>query len=154
MLVTQSCSALCDFMNCSPPGFSVHGNLQVRILEWTAIPFSRGTCQPNPGIEPCSPSLKADSLPFELQGSHYLRPWHSNCSLNAVLMNKNVHLTTSLILTFEKYCLRCIIPGKSYLIYPVPKNVQIRISFFFITDKNNLKNQCSYLIRSDMQCLH
>ena len=33
-------------MDCSPPGSSVHGILQARILEWVAIPFSRGSCQP------------------------------------------------------------------------------------------------------------
>ena len=33
-------------MDCSPPGFSVHGILQARILEWIAIPFSRGSSQP------------------------------------------------------------------------------------------------------------
>ena len=39
-LVTQSCLTLCDPMDCSLPGSSVHGILQARILEWTAIPFS------------------------------------------------------------------------------------------------------------------
>ena len=39
--VTQSCLTLCDLMKCSPPGSSVHGILQIRILEWEAIPFSR-----------------------------------------------------------------------------------------------------------------
>ena len=43
VLVTQSCPTLCDPTDCSPPGFSVHGILQVKILEWIAIPFSRGT---------------------------------------------------------------------------------------------------------------
>ena len=43
VLVTQLCPTLCDPMNCSPPGFSVHGILQARILEWIAIPFSRGS---------------------------------------------------------------------------------------------------------------
>ena len=33
-------------MNCSPPGFSVLGILQARILEWVAIPFSQGSSQP------------------------------------------------------------------------------------------------------------
>ena len=37
----QSCLTLCDPMDCSPPGSSVHGILQSRILEWVAIPFSR-----------------------------------------------------------------------------------------------------------------
>ena len=44
--VTQSCLILCDPMDCSPPGYSAHGILQVRILEQVAIPFSRGSSQP------------------------------------------------------------------------------------------------------------
>ena len=44
VLVTQSCPTLCDPMDCSPPGSSVHGILQARILEWVAIPFARGSC--------------------------------------------------------------------------------------------------------------
>ena len=35
------CSTLCDPMGCSPPGSSVHGILQARVLEWAAIPSSR-----------------------------------------------------------------------------------------------------------------
>ena len=46
VLVTQSCPTLCDPMDCSPPGFSVYGILQARMLEWVAIPFSRGSSQP------------------------------------------------------------------------------------------------------------
>ena len=38
----QSCLSLCDPMDCSPPGSSVHGILQARILEWGAISFSKG----------------------------------------------------------------------------------------------------------------
>ena len=41
--VTQSCLTLCDPMYCSLPGFSVHGIFQGRILEWVAVPFSRGS---------------------------------------------------------------------------------------------------------------
>ena len=44
--VTQSCPALCDPMDCSPPGSSVHGTFQARILEWVASPSSRGSSQP------------------------------------------------------------------------------------------------------------
>ena len=40
------CPVLCDTMDCSPPGSSVHGILQARIPEWVAIPFSRGPSQP------------------------------------------------------------------------------------------------------------
>ena len=42
----QSCMILCDPMDCSPPGSSVHGILQARILEWLAMPSSRGSSQP------------------------------------------------------------------------------------------------------------
>ena len=45
-LVAQSCLTLCDPMHCSPPGSSVHGIPQARILEWVAISFSRGSPQP------------------------------------------------------------------------------------------------------------
>ena len=43
MIVAQSCMILCQSMNCSPPGPSVRGILQARILEWVAILFSRGS---------------------------------------------------------------------------------------------------------------
>ena len=41
--VAQSCPTLCDSMDCSPPGSSVPGIFQARILEWVAISFSRGS---------------------------------------------------------------------------------------------------------------
>ena len=43
VLVAQLCLTLCDPMDYSPPGSSVHGILQARILEWVAILFSRGS---------------------------------------------------------------------------------------------------------------
>ena len=45
MLVTQLCPTLCNPMHCSPPGLSVHGISQARILEWVVIPFFRGSSQ-------------------------------------------------------------------------------------------------------------
>ena len=45
-VVVQSCPTLCDPVDCRPPGSSVNGILQVRILEWVAISFSRGSSQP------------------------------------------------------------------------------------------------------------
>ena len=62
MKVAQLCQTLCD-----PMAYTVHGILQVRMLEWVVIvPFSRDL--PNLGIEPRSPTLRADSLPAEPQG--------------------------------------------------------------------------------------
>ena len=53
-------------MDCSPPGSSVHGIFQARVLEWVAISFSRDL--PDPGIEPRSPALQADALLSEPPG--------------------------------------------------------------------------------------
>ena len=61
MLVVQSCLTL--YMDCSLPGSSVHGVLQARILEGVAV-SSPGDL-PDPGIEPGSLALQADSLPSE-----------------------------------------------------------------------------------------
>ena len=44
--ITLSCPRLCDPMDCSPPGSSACGIFQARILEWVAIPFSRGSSPP------------------------------------------------------------------------------------------------------------
>ena len=52
--VTQSCLTLCNPMDCSPPGSSIHGIFQARLLECVAISFSRGASWP--GIEPASPA--------------------------------------------------------------------------------------------------
>ena len=49
-LVAQLCPTLCDPMDCNPPGFSVHGILQARILEWVAI--SRGFSPPRASSRP------------------------------------------------------------------------------------------------------
>ena len=57
--VAQLCPTVCDPVDYSPPGFSVHGILQARILEWVAISFSRGSSQPR------SPALQADALTSE-----------------------------------------------------------------------------------------
>ena len=63
---------------CSPPGSPVHGILQARILEWVAISFSRGSCQPRlKPVSPAFPALQADSFtaePFE-------KPWTSKLHL-------------------------------------------------------------------------
>ena len=44
--VAQLCPTLCNLVDCSPPGSSIHGIFQARILEWVAISFSRGSSRP------------------------------------------------------------------------------------------------------------
>ena len=68
--VTQFSPTLCNSIDCSPPGFSVHGILQARIL--SRLPFSTPGYLPDPGFKPISLSLRhyqADSLPLQLLGN-------------------------------------------------------------------------------------
>ena len=69
VLVIQSCPTVCDPMDCSPPGSSVHGILQARIY-WSGLTFPSPGDLPDPGIEPRSADsfLQADSLPSEPPG--------------------------------------------------------------------------------------
>ena len=64
-LVTQSCLTLYDPLDCSSPGFCVHGILQARILEWVTIPFSRESSQSR---DQTQVSHIAGRLPAEPQG--------------------------------------------------------------------------------------
>ena len=71
----KSCPTLCDPVDCSLPGFSVHGILRARY--WSGLPFPSPGDFPNPGIEPGSPALEADALtseppgkPMQTQGNH------------------------------------------------------------------------------------
>ena len=75
--VAQPCLTLRDPMDYSPPGTSGHAIPQAAILEWVAMPSSRGSSPP--GIKPRSPTLQADSLPSEPPG----KPWRSGCT-NAI----------------------------------------------------------------------
>ena len=64
--VAQLCPTLCDPMDYSPPGSSIHGIFQASVLEWVAISFSRGSSWPRDRTG--SPALQADALPSELPG--------------------------------------------------------------------------------------
>ena len=64
-IVTQSCLTLCNPMDCSPPGSSVHGDSLGKNAGVVAMPSSRRSSQP---IQPRSPALQADSLPSEPPG--------------------------------------------------------------------------------------
>ena len=72
--VAQSCPTLCDPVDCSPPGFSVHGILQARILEWIAISFSRGSSWPRNRTQVLLHCRQILS-PTELWGQPYSHYW-------------------------------------------------------------------------------
>ena len=79
--VAQLCLTLCD-----PTDYTVHGILQARILEWVAVPFSRGSS--NPGIKPRSPALQADSLPAEPPGKPKITGVHSLSLLQGIFLTQ------------------------------------------------------------------
>ena len=66
VLVAQLCPTLHELRDYSPPGFSVHGILQARILDWE--PFPSPGDLPDPGSESESLALQADFLPSEPPG--------------------------------------------------------------------------------------
>ena len=83
--VTQSFSTLCDPMDCSLPGSSVHGIFRTRMLEWVAMPSSRGSCQPrNWNHITC---LQANSLASEPPG----KSWHLVLLTKGPKMNDSIN---------------------------------------------------------------
>ena len=76
-LCAQSCLTLCDPKDCNPPGSSVHGLSQARVLEWVAMPFSRGSSQP--GMKPKSPALAGRFFTAEPPGKPLAGEWILVC---------------------------------------------------------------------------
>ena len=75
-LVAQLCLILCDPMDSSPPGSFAHGILQARILEWVAMPFSRGSSQPS------------DWIQVSCIAGRFFTAWATRESLGIVTFNK------------------------------------------------------------------
>ena len=74
----QSCPTLCDPMDCSLPGSSVHGILQATTLEWVAISFSRGSSQPGDQTR-VSLHCRQMLYPLSHQGKGYKHKDQINC---------------------------------------------------------------------------
>ena len=89
----QSCPTLCDHTDCSPPGSSVHGILQAIILEWVAIPFSRGSSQTWDGIR------------ISCIGRQVLYHW---CLGSYSYMGLNPHKSYALTVRHAKFRLLCL----------------------------------------------
>ena len=84
-LVTQSCLTVCSLMDCNPPGSSVHGIFQAGILEWVAIPFSRGSSWSRDLTEASCITGGFFTVCFHFSGN----PWKMNqfSSVRSVLSN-------------------------------------------------------------------
>ena len=69
----------CDPMDCSLPGSSVHGILQARILEWVAIPFSRGSSWPRDWAKVCHLAGRFFTIWATRETIHQFKPWKIAC---------------------------------------------------------------------------
>ena len=96
VLCCSSPVRLCNPMDCSPPGSSVRGILQARILEWVAILFSRGSSRPRDQtcISLCFLHWQVDSLllvpPGKPRGSTFLKIFFKTCILHLTKCNMKV----------------------------------------------------------------
>ena len=99
----QSCSPLCDTVDYSPPGSSVHGIFQARLLDWIANLYSRGSSRTRNqiGISK-SPALQADSLPLSHWEAHKIQ----------YLFKTQLHSWRKIFIFYKLY----IIPFKSLLL--------------------------------------
>ena len=76
VLVTQSCPTLCYPMDCNLPGSLVHGISQARILEWVAVPSSRGSSPPRDRTwVSCTTGRHSTRLQRNIQYIEYPWPW-------------------------------------------------------------------------------
>ena len=81
--VFQQCLTLCNPMDCKPPGSSIHGIFQTRVLEWDAISSSRGPSCPR--IEPVSPA------PLALSGRFFTTELPAKPKLRTMKLKKNIN---------------------------------------------------------------
>ena len=86
------CPTLCNPMDCSPPGSSVHGILQARVLEW--VPCSPPGDLPNPGIKPRAPALAGRFFTTEPPGKPLLLARSSRMHRKPRELPKRLMLTT------------------------------------------------------------
>ena len=115
----RSCPTLCDPVDCSLPGSSVHGIFRARVLKWVAISFSRGSSRPR------SPAFQADALTSEPPGKPtkgLLISWLKSLS-TVILEPKKIKSVT--VSTFSSsICHEVIGLDLSFL------NVEFKASFF------------------------
>ena len=109
-LVTQLCPTLCNSMDCSPPGSSVHGIFQARILEWVAIFSFKGSSWTRAWTLVSCISYIAGSVHWAIREAHiclYSLLNFQRCQIPLLLVLKQLkRITTAYTLRmFENYCI-------------------------------------------------
>ena len=106
----QSCPILCDSMGCCPPVSSVHGIIQARILEWVAMPSSRGSYSPRDQTHVFYSSCVQDHVDIPYLFIHptvsrHLVHFHLLVSVNSVVLNLYVSQVCLTLLSLHLSCL-------------------------------------------------
>ena len=105
---------LCNPMDCSPPGSSVHEILQARILEWVAMPFSRD--HPDPGFKPTSPTSPALTGGFFTPSTTWEAWWATEVHFKSCPSTSRTHgLNYSVERRGAKTMLKHAVPHRSLL---------------------------------------
>ena len=134
VLVAQLYLTLCDTRDCSLPGSSVLGILQARILEWVAIPFSRGSSHPR--IEPRSSAVQVDSFyHLSRQGSLssvrllscvrlFVTPWIAAHQVSLSIINSwsSLKLTSTESVIPSCHLILCC---PFFLLPPIPPSIKV-----------------------------
>ena len=95
VLTAQWCPTLCDPKDCSPPGSYVHGILQARILEYVAIPFSRGSSQLRDQTSCIAGRFYSSWATWKIRNYYYcFKPLHSGGALLHSHSSRNTHIYT------------------------------------------------------------
>ena len=121
--VTQPCPTLCNTMDYSPTGSSVHGILQAEY--WSGLPFPSSGDLPNPGIKPRSPAWQTASLPSEPPGKPLLitdwvhilvvRIWRTRKQHRIFIFSFNEHALNTCVLRGSYQKINVILQGtKTY----------------------------------------
>ena len=101
----QSYLILCDPVDCSPPGSSVHGILQGRILEWVAMTSSKESSQPRDRTRVSLLHWQAGSLPLSPPGKPIM--WYTNCFINTYFLIVCLSLLECKVCEVENFCPSC-----------------------------------------------
>ena len=103
VLVAQSWPPLCDPMDFSPPGSSVHGILQARVLEWVAIPFPRGSSWPRDRTQVSCPEVRFSTLWATREAHSLLWPFLNLNKKHCLIKRKCIFCDVPSLFHFQKY---------------------------------------------------
>ena len=122
VFVTQSCPTLCDPIDCSPPGSSVYGILQARIVEWVIFSYSGGSFQPRDWTQVSCIASRLFKIWATRADLHSIQ-YYAICFLllKALLWGQSVSMTSTQYVVLSGYNqvqFRLLLPGSDCRFFP------------------------------------